>query len=357
MKYYAKELSVNEKVQKTAGVKARDDLDQILEDAGFSALPIYSCNEKKYKGPAGKLKKQFDIFTVWKHACAKLKEGDTLFVQYPVKENSFLLLRAFKAMKRNGVTLILLVHDLSVLRWLKREGISVGTKLKILLGEKPMLKNADFVIAHNGVMCEHLQSLGVEKRRLIALEMFDYLIPGFDPARRAGKTGKDKPVIIAGNLRRHKSGYAYHLPDNCAFHLYGIDYTGKLTGGSRYFGAFPPEEVPYAMEGSFGLVWDGESSETCSGVFGEYLKINNPHKTSLYLASGIPVAIWRQASMADFVAKHKVGIAVDSMHDLRAAIDSLSDADYAEMARNAERIGKQLRDGAFTKAALAKAGL
>ena len=50
------------------------------------------------------------------------------------------------------------------------------------------------------------------------------------------------------------------------------------------------------MEGSFGLVWDGISVETCAGVYGEYLKVNNPHKTSLYLASGIPVIIWKEAA-------------------------------------------------------------
>ena len=32
-----------------------------------------------------------------------------------------------------------------------------------------------------------------------------------------------------------------------------------------------------------GLVWDGDSCSSCSGVCGEYLKINNPHKISFYL--------------------------------------------------------------------------
>ena len=60
--------------------------------------------------------------------------------------------------------------------------------------------------------------------------------------------------------------------------------------------------------GSFGLVWDGMSSETCKGSFGEYLRINNPHKTSLYLASGIPVIIWSKAALAEFIEKNKCGI-------------------------------------------------
>ena len=39
-----------------------------------------------------------------------------------------------------------------------------------------------------------------------------------------------------------------------------------------YFGSFLPDELPVALEGGFGLVWDGDSAETCSGVFGEYLR-------------------------------------------------------------------------------------
>ena len=37
-------------------------------------------------------------------------------------------------------------------------------------------------------------------------------------------------------------------------------------------------KATYKMEGSFGLVWDGTSKDTCIGGFGEYLKFNNPHK-------------------------------------------------------------------------------
>ncbi len=357
MKYYAKELSVNQNVKNTAGVKARDDLDMILDQAGYSPLAVYSCRDKQYSGAAKKLKKQLDIYNAWVQASAPLRQGDVLFVQYPVKENSFLLPRLFRSLKRKGVVLLLLVHDLSVLRLVKQKDVGLAHRANILFTEMPVLKTADHVIAHNEIMCGHLAALGVEKSCLIPLEIFDYLIPDFDPARRAGKTGRDRPVIIAGNLRPVKSGYAYHLPENCAFNLYGIDYSGTLPAGSTYFGAFPPDEVPYAMEGSFGLVWDGDSAETCTGIFGEYLKINNPHKTSLYLASGIPVAIWKQAALANYVVKNKAGIAVDSLSELRAAIDQLSEADYAEMAKNAENIGRRLRDGAFTKAALEKAAL
>ena len=98
-----------------------------------------------------------------------------------------------------------------------------------------------------------------------------------------------------------------------------------------YFGSFLPDELPAALEGGFGLVWDGDSAETCSGVFGEYLRYNNSHKASLYLASGFPLVVWKQSALSHFVLEKGCGIAVESLHDLKETIDNLSDADYQDL--------------------------
>ena len=79
---------------------------------------------------------------------------------------------------------------------------------------------------------------------------------------------------------------------------------GKLRGKNvKYCGQYKPEELPEKLEGGFGLVWDGDDLGACTGVFGEYMKYNNPHKTSLYLASGLPVIIWEKAAMAKYIEK------------------------------------------------------
>ena len=115
-------------------------------------------------------------------------------------------------------------------------------------------------------------------------------------------------MIIAGNLRRHKVGYVYSLPDNQEFNLYGVDFEDDGRENIHYIGAFDPEELTQKMQGSFGLVWDGTTCDTCDGLSGSYLKINNPHKFSLYLSSGLPVIVWDQAAIADFVKKENVGL-------------------------------------------------
>ena len=117
-------------------------------------------------------------------------------------------------------------------------------------------------------------------------------------------------------------------------------------------GAFLPEELPYVMDGSFGLVWDGESAKTCSGIYGKYLQINNPHKTSLYLASGIPVIIWEKAALADFVKKYKVGIPIKSLEDLEHTLEAITEDEYDEMLIHAKKMAVKLRSGYFTKRAV-----
>ena len=121
-----------------------------------------------------------------------------------------------------------------------------------------------------------------------------------------------------------------------------------------YNGSFSPEELVSHLEGSFGLVWDGISAETCAGAFGEYLRINNPHKLSLYLAAGLPVIIWKEAALAPFVAENKVGFAVSSLYEIRDVVDRLPDNEYQTMKENAKQIGLHLRKGQYLLTALSK---
>ena len=141
---------------------------------------------------------------------------------------------------------------------------------------------------------------------------------------------------------------------NQEFNLFGINYQDRHRDNFHYFGSFTPDDLPYNLTGSFGLVWDGPSSETCAGVYGKYLTINNPHKTSLYLASGIPVAIWKNAALARYVEENGCGITVNSLSELNSVISSLTDEEYNEMKEKAKKTGEKLRLGWYTKQAINK---
>lgn len=102
----------------------------------------------------------------------------------------------------------------------------------------------------------------------------------------------------------------------CKFYLYGPNYGLEESDNITYGGVLSPEQVPEVLTKGFGLIWDGNTIETCKGGTGEYLRYNNPHKLSLYLSSGLPVIIWKDAAEAKFVCENGVGYTIDSLREI-----------------------------------------
>jgi hypothetical protein len=224
--------------------------------------------------------------------------------------------------------------------------------------ERVMLDLSDATIVHNPQMADFVQEhLALSSSSLVSLGLFDYLVD--DDFRRAEPSDPNMPVAIAGNLSPEKAGYLSHLPDSIAFNLYGDGFSHEGSSNTFYKGKVPPEKLPSEIVGSFGLVWDGPETATCSGVYGSYLKINNPHKTSLYLAAGLPVIAWSGAAVAHFITENGLGITVESLAQLHSKISELSVTNYNDIVANVQEIGARLRSGSMTlhaiEAAVSKA--
>lgn len=353
MNYYVKELQTDAGVQMTAGIKARDDADDILEKNGVKPIKIVSNEgDRKKKSFFRRLVSHYLVAQTWNISLKELKRGDTLFIQFPSIEHSILLFSVLKKLKKRDVKIVLIIHDLELLRVAKRK-ISFTKKCRIILEEKTVLKVSEKIIVHNLSMKEYLESLGIEDEKFVILNIFDYLINDFNSKKQKPKSLK-APIIIAGTLRKHKAGYVYDLPKSVDFNLYGVGYENQKQKNISYKGAFQPDDLPYEMEGSFGLVWDGTTADKCSGVYGEYLKVNNPHKTSLYLASGFPVIIWKEAALAKFVAENKCGIVISSLNEIKSRIDNMSQEQYIELLNGASSVGEKMRNGWYMKTAIKK---
>lgn len=359
MKYYVQEVNSSPAMRKTADVKARVDIERVLENNGAIALKIPSIQDKRKSAPLiKKLLLHKAVANIWKDQLKILSAGDIVYFQLPIRGHSILLNSVFDELKKRKVKVIFVVHDLEVLRFALSKRFSYKQRIRIMLEEKTQLKKASAIIVHNRKMMDYAeQSLGIPREKMVSLKIFDYLLPEADQQRLDSRDlRKNGPVIIAGNLSKEKSGYIYNLPASQEFNLYGINYTPNNDPVNiHYQGSFEADELPYALEGSFGLVWDGCSSSTCEGIYGEYLRINNPHKTSLYLASGLPVIIWSQAALADFVERNRCGLSVDSLADIHDKIRQITDAEYKEMLKNTKLIAEQLRSGQFTLDAIKKA--
>ncbi|UJD04272.1 galactofuranosyltransferase [Streptococcus infantis] len=348
MKYFLKEEFLKDSGARNAGNKARNDVEEIVKREGYQ--PLLLTVEDWYQ--MGTVKAQRHKAKALAQAFSQLKSGDQLLIQFPMLHHSFFTTRLIRKIQRRGVQVYFIIHDLEALRYANLDTVPLKHKIRVHLQESSLLKVADGVIAHNPIMKSVLVEKGIPEHKLVSLEIFDYLIPNY---QEKDGLSKDQPIIVAGNLAQEKAGYLYQLPARPAYNLYGVGFDEKRAlANETYFGSFLPDELPAALEGGFGLVWDGDSAQTCSGVFGEYLRYNNSHKASLYLASGFPLVVWKQSALSRFVLENGCGIAVESLHDLKATIDYLSDEDYQDLVEKTKYIGKKIRDGFFLTNALNK---
>ena len=108
------------------------------------------------------------------------------------------------------------------------------------------------------------------------------------------------------------------------------------------------------VEGDFGLVWDGDSLETCSGHFGEYLRWNTPHKVSFYIRAGLPMIVWRQSAVAPIVQQEGIGFCIDSIEELNTLLPSITPQQLAEMRQRVAIVSSRMAQGCYLKEAVGR---
>ena len=346
MKYYLKDSFLHNEHEKNAGNKARNDVEAILISEGYKGLELKVENWYKMNF----FKAQQHKYQATKSVFDQLGAGDELLIQFPIIHHTFFISQLIKQAQKRGVKFYLLIHDVETLRHAAGSEVKLRHKLRNYFQEKKAMMSVDGIIVHNDIMKGVLANQGFPVNKMVSLEIFDYLIPNF---QEKSLPQKEQAIIVAGNLNQTKSGYLYSLPESPAYNLYGVGYDeSRALNNITYFGAFMPDDLPVALEGSFGLVWDGDSSETCQGTYGNYLRFNNSHKASLYLAAGFPLVVWKESALSHFVLENSCGIAVESLHNLKETIDNLSDTDYKDLVDNAKRVGQEIRDGHYLKTAL-----
>lgn len=322
--------------------KARADIEQIAAEMGYAPFVLHapdSANGSVWQAI------QVGAMTLgdWVRAFYRMRQGDLLLVQYPyfpVKGYGVARL-ALHLLRWKGVKTAALVHDLDSLR---RIGGSAARGSDQLL-----LPGFEALIVHSQRMESYLRTVGVTCP-MILMEAFDCLSEGKIPVRE-----KSRMVAIAGNLAADKSGYLKDIGKvPLEWQLYGTNWAGSDSTRIEYHGEIAPEKLPETISGAFGIVWDGDSLDGLTGLYGAYALLNSPHKLSTYLAGGLPVIVAKNAAAADFVAREQVGVVLNSLRELPELIRTMPEEDYQRYAANARRIGAQLRAGENTKRALRK---
>jgi len=340
--------------------KARADVDRIVGECGYAPLVLGS------RSPVGivrVLKRHYDICSLR----FRLTADDTVFLQFPWIHNNKPAF--YSNLFGSGARVDCIIHDLDSLRGIERNDNN----------ELADLARCHSIIAHTPAMKKFLMNCGIDGDKIKTLNLFPYLtsdkvhelpdsvheLPDGVREQPDGACGvadgacgvadsvQEQPdgdiptVVFAGNLtkspfvnRLHEiatDGLRFNLYGNGAEHFAGSDYV-------KYCGAFAPDH-PGTIDGNWGLVWDGGELDTCTGLYGEYLRYNSSHKASMCLALGIPVVLWEESSLKDFVTERNLGIAVRSLRDLPAAIGGLSAGQFSAIRRSARAFAAELRTG------------
>lgn len=332
-----------------AGTKATKDFSEIAKKMGYEILPVSMRTTKN--GKIAKVQRQIGFLMDWNKVYKRVNENSVVLLQHPfhypqyTRENIL-----YKLKERKNIKYISVVHDVEELRKFRYNDYYKHEF-------ETMLAIADAIVVHNQKMAQYFIEQGVPRRKLVVLEIFDYL----QKNKKHLYPKFEKSITIAGNLDTEKCGYIAELTKlvNTEVNMYGpnFDEKMKLCSHIHYKGSYPADEIPEKLTKGFGLVWDGKSLNGCTGEAGQYLKYNNPHKLSLYLSSGLPVVIWSGSAEADFVRKNKVGICVNSLYDLSTCFENLEEKEYNQLAHNVQKLAMSLREGDYGTQALKKAEL
>lgn len=276
-----------------------------------------------------------------------LRHGDVLLLQYPVKKYFTFICQVAHLRKAK---LVVLIHDLMALH---RKRITLETELN-------RLSKGDYIIASNEAMKQWLEEKGLQCP-MGALGLFDYRSEA-SPAPKPQNTEAHRwALVYAGALVMRKNSYLLelaHTAENFDLHIYGN--ANGLPGIAEAPHAVcypftPADEFIRSADSDFGLVWDGDSLNTCQGDFGEYLRYNSPHKVSFYLRAGLPVIIWREAAVASIIEQEGIGITISSISELEQKLQQLTTEDLEKMKKNVARVSQRLANGEYFAEALKQA--
>lgn len=309
-----------------AGNKAHKDVAITLQKCGFELITYKDFGFRN--NLCARFVRAISLILLY----LRIRNADEILFQFPGFISHWLLLK----LKKRGIRFIALIHDVE----------SIRTE-KILLQEISVFNQMDIIISHTPAMEQKLRTIGV-RTHIINMFLFDY----YTKDSNVYPIGDDwKSIVFAGNLA--KSPFLSEL-SNCfcplKVYLYGKGWSAsQFDGQFMYEGFFEPEKVS-SIKGGWGLVWDGNSVNTCeTTAIGRYLRYNASHKISLYLVAGKPLIVWEQSSLAAYVQEHKLGIVVSSIADAFEQISLMPEESYRVYRNNALAYKQKLESGYFLK--------
>lgn len=317
-------------VFKTAQI-ARQHVENILESHQWKKITFSSSSEDTL------LTKMVRSINVIVQALSLPGNAIVIF-SYPIFPTYIKIFRQI-ILKRKSIRTIILLHDIDGIR---------NTDTAALHSDITLLSKHQYFISQTAAMSRWLCQIRPDAI-IKELLFFDYLLPRLPHPVRL----KSNTIIFAG--QQDKSSFIKLLPllTDLQFNIYGENINAPVTGGNiHHKGFFPNEELPFRLEGAFGLIWDGASITDCNGPFGNYLQINLPHKSSLYLLAQLPLIVHEDAAIAATVEQLHIGFTIRSLDEIYRKINTLTNEDYNSMVANTKSIADKISQGKYLSEAL-----
>lgn len=314
------QYSIFRRDTQNASGKAKWDAADILLELGFSEL--YRPSRYRVVRVIQQL-----VYTI------TLGNDVMLAIQYPANKKFF-----YRILSKKNNRSFALIHDIESLRMQSD-----------LANDVEVLNSFDCIISHNSNMTGALRSGGYAGD-VVELGLFDYL--GFEGVV---SEERDRSVVsFAGNLA--KAGFLAKIAETgLKLNLFGVpEPASDMVGDDvRFIGSYPSNVVPGMISGGWGLVWDGDSTKTCSGLTGNYLRYNCPHKASMYIVAERPLIVWKESGIARYVQKKRLGLVVSSLAEAADTIGTIGDEDYEQFLCSVKKEKRDLCEGKHLKTAVA----
>lgn len=310
--------------------KAREDVELTLTKQGYRIIDIFCpINASKTKALLN-----IAINTTKAILSVIANRPNNITIQYPplglgTKTLSIIV----GLLKRYDITL--LIHDIISLRYdinLSKEELNIFNKVKNIIVHTDAMKN---LLIRNGIVSD-----------IKVLWLFDYYCNKKVDIKHSQKHSY-YDVTFAGNL--DKSEFLIKLSEiesPIQYHLYGVTHRNNWSNNVKYEGKFNPNEISDII-GDWGLVWDGDEIDSCTGVLGNYLKFNSSHKASLYLASGKPLIVWKESALAKYVNENNLGICIQSLSELPIILSKIDMDKYSLFTQAVKPIQEKIINGIF----------
>jgi hypothetical protein len=311
------------------------DAEKILMSLGFQPISFPYHHSFSLRA---KLARSLFLFKV----LFAIKKDSVVIFLFPVYARMNLLL--LKWLSNKNVKIVCYIADI--------DGIKDGDE-KLLRKEISFFKRFKYFVVHNERMKSWLHKNVPGDHHAVMIRFFDFLAKPSQAQRHLSFN-----VVFAGNLAKSLFLEKLHLlskgEPSLHFHLYGQGQSNGMISQENvtWYGMEEPHTLPVKLEGSFGLIWEGDSIDIPSGSLGHYIEYISHHKLSLYILAGLPVIVAASAASASLIEEYKIGFTIESLYEIKERIKAVSETNYREMRANMEPLANKISKGDFLKNAL-----